>query len=150
MKNLFLVISSMMLLQACGATTPEPSVQTSAQASKSKLERFGSLSNSSNIKKKRENEYQQKLVELERRSAANDVQRSIANNQVHLLSYYAGRSATAKVPGLTAHQLNNVRCPLKQIEGMGDVIYGKSHLKYRKAMIKYAAEFNSRMVSHCK
>lgn len=150
MRKLFLLISSMLLLQACGATTPEPSVQTSAQASKSKLERFTRPSNTSDIKQKRENEYQHKLAELERKSAANDVQQAIAKNQIYLLSYYAGRSATAKVPGLSAQQLNTVRCPLKQIDGMGDVIYGRSHKMYRKALVRYAADFNSRMVSQCK
>ncbi|MEE9327846.1 MAG: hypothetical protein V3U71_11185 [Cocleimonas sp.] len=150
MKNIFLIVSSIMLLQACGATTPEPSVQTSAQASKSKLERFSRPSSTTDIKQKRENEYQQKLAELETKSAANDVQQAIARNQIHLLSYYGGRSTVAKVPGLSAQQLNTVRCPLKQIDGMGDVIYGRSHKMYRKALLRYATDFNLRMVSHCK
>jgi hypothetical protein len=41
------------------------------------------------------------------------------------------------------------RCTLKTLDGLGDVIYGENHLKYRVAMRKFAMRYNIAMKSAC-
>jgi len=147
MKKLILLLSTAVLMQACVAT-PEPPAPKPPSSATSKEDRFNRFSVKA-IKERREKEYQKKLVELAEKNPAEEVQKAISNNQLHLLMYQSGRSSPTKIPGLTQEQLKNMRCQLTQIDGMGDTIYGKNHLEYRKAIREYATQFNLAMYPYC-
>ena len=92
--------------------------------------------------------YMNLLEALEQRNAVAEAKQAIASNQYQLMGYYSGR-AGLKVPGIDSSQQPNARCQLNVIDGMGDVIYGENHMKYRIAMRKFATAFNTEMRAVC-
>ncbi len=88
------------------------------------------------------------LQELSRRNPAQEAQQSIASGERNIMGYYAGRGGL-KLPGLTLEQQASQRCTLKTLDGLGDVIYGKNHLKYRVALRRFAKAYNIAMLPNC-
>lgn len=104
-----------------------------------------------NIKQKREAEYAQKLSALKRKNPVNDAHNEAAKGKAYLWVYQSGRGGITKAPGLSEAQLaNNTSCSIRQIAGLGDMIYGETHLKYRVAIRKYANQFNKVMLRYCR
>ena len=133
---------SSILLQACNAapdstrpTTPERSIST-PQAN--------ATSNVNNEDQK----YANDLAELTKRNPQLEAQQAISRGEHFLLGYYSGR-AGLKTPGLTSEQQASQRCKVSTVEGLGDVIYGENHLKYRIAMRNFAKAFNTQMLGVC-
>ena len=58
---------------------------------------------------------------------------------------YSGRGSTL-IPAFEEAPKN---CEFDAVEGMGDVIYGENHMKYRKLMRIYAKDFNQIMTAYC-
>lgn len=88
------------------------------------------------------------LQDLSERTPNTEGKQARARGEHYLLGYYSGR-AGLKLPGLSAEQHTTQRCEVKTIDGLGDVIYGENHLKYRIAIRKFAKEFNSQMLGVC-
>jgi len=88
------------------------------------------------------------LEQLSQRDPKAEAAQAIARNELFLLGYYSGR-AGLKVPGVSAQQQATQRCKLSTIDGMGDVLYGENHLKYRIAMRTFAKTFNQAILSRC-
>ena len=103
------------------------------------------------IKEIRETEYAKKLAALNVRNPIRDAHNEAAKENRYLWIYQSGRGGKTKAPGLTEAQLaSNVSCPLRRIDGLGDTIYGDTHLKYRVAIRKYANQFNQTMLKYCR
>ncbi|PID33837.1 MAG: hypothetical protein CR955_00870 [Thiotrichales bacterium] len=150
MKKWVFVLSFGLMTQAC-VSVPNESVNNTASntASTSMLERSKRFS-TKNIKKRKEAEFAQKYADLKRMNPAVEVNKALNNNNVYLLAYHLGRSRARVIPGLLEAQSAQSKCRVLELEGMGDVIYGPNHLKYRTALEKYAREFNRKMVRHCR
>ena len=133
---------SSILLQACNAApdstrpaTPERPIST-PQAN--------ATSNVNNEDQK----YANDLAELTKRNPQLEAQQAISRGERFLLGYYSGR-AGLKTPGLTSEQQASQRCKVSTVDGLGDVIYGENHLKYRIAMRNFAKAFNTQMLGVC-
>ncbi len=96
------------------------------------------------IKSEKEQYYAAELARIKARDASRDARAAQKLGFPYLLARYGGRSATLHIPGLDESEtgIAKQRCPLLILEGMGDVIYGSSHMAYRKAMTDYASTFN--------
>ncbi|RVU85553.1 hypothetical protein EOL70_06280 [Leucothrix sargassi] len=101
-----------------------------------------------NSVKQKDQYYAERLVGIQSRDAVAEAQQALAKGAPNVLGYYSGR-AGLKVPSFTAEQQAKQRCKLNTIEGMGDVIYGENHMKYRIAMRDFAKTYNSQMLAVC-
>lgn len=134
------ILFSTALLQACNAG-PESTRPTVTSQAPLKVQQPMPVS-------AEDQKFADLLKELSQRNPKLEAQQSIASGNPFLLAYYSGR-AGLKVPGLTSEQQAKKRCPLKTIDGLGDVIYGENHLKYRIAMRNFAKIFNTNMSATC-
>ena len=141
MKKLIIVACMGFLLSAC-ATLPEKKDEP--------LREYVRENPVKDIKKRREDEYTQKLNALKYRNPVQEAQQAIAARQYYLLAYEGGRGSPTKAPGLSSSQAANSRCSFKRLDGFGDSIYGVNHLKYRIALRKFARQFNQRMFAYCR
>jgi len=96
----------------------------------------------------RDSEYISLLQNLRQRDPSQEAQQAAFRGDRTLMGYYAGR-AGLKFPGLTPQQQANNRCTLKTLDGLGDVIYGENHLKYRVALRRFAKAYNAAMLPVC-
>lgn len=99
------------------------------------------------IKEQEEQKYTQLLANLQVKNPQQDVKNAIARGDLRVLGYQSGRGGL-KVPGLTGVQQN--RCSVNQLGGMGDTIFGNNHLRYRVALRQYANQYNRLMVPNCR
>lgn len=138
----FITIS--VIVQGCTAVpAPEPYVPRT-QSNEASNYSVGT------IKQKREREYANKLAALQKRNPVRDAHNLASERNIYLWVYQSGRGGKTKASGLTAQQLANANCRLRQMDGMGDAIYGDNHLKYRIANRRYASQFNKVMLRYCK
>lgn len=145
MINLHPIISlalMSLLLQACnaGPDTPRPIAHTP--------QTVGSAQKPAPSTSSRDNEYANLLQGLSQRNPEAEAQQALTRGERSILGYYAGR-AGLKLPGLTPQQQANQRCTLKTLDGLGDVIYGENHLKYRVALRRFAKRYNIAMMPAC-
>ena len=131
-----------LILQACNAgpestrpTSPTPSV-SSTQANSN-----GSIS-------AEDQKFANDLEALSKRNPQREAQQAMASGERFLIGYYSGR-AGLKTPGLSGEQQASHTCKINAVDGLGDVIYGENHLKYRIAMRNFAKAFNTEMLSVC-
>ena len=136
------IITSALLLQACnaGPETPRPITHTPQVTSSPQPM-------NENITSK-DMEYASLLQGLSQRNPEKEAQQAAAGGERNILGYYAGRGGL-KLPGLTPEQQAAQKCTLKTLDGLGDVIYGDNHLKYRVALRKFAGRYNLEMLSAC-
>ena len=136
------LITTAMLLQACnaGPETPRPIAHT-PQATSSPQPMNENITS-------KDMEYVSLLQGLSQRNPEQEAQQAAARGEMNILGYYAGRGGL-KLPGLTPEQQAVQKCTLKTLDGLGDVIYGDNHLKYRVAMRKFAGRYNLAMLSAC-
>jgi len=80
------------------------------------------------------------------RSGSEDAKKALKAGRKVLKVFYAGRGGVV-IPAFESKPKN---CLQEPIEGMGDVIYGDSHLKYRKVMRRYAKQYNQTMLAYCR
>ncbi len=147
MIKLLGIMSISLFIQACTATPP-PS--TSGYVPRSSTMSTPSYS-TDRIKQKREAEFAQKLIAIQQRNPVRDAHNLASQGNKYLWAYQSGRGGSTKAPGLTRQQLTNLRgCSLVQLKGMGDVIYGDNHLKYRVAARNYAKQFNLAILPYCR
>ncbi len=142
LHSLIGLITLAFLLQACnaGPETPRPIAQTS-QATSSPQPMNENITS-------KDREYIGLLQELSQRNPEQEAQQAAARGERSILGYYAGRGGL-KLPGLTQEQQAVQKCTLKTLDGLGDVIYGDNHLKYRVALRQFAGRYNSAMLSAC-
>ena len=145
MKNshsLIGIITTALLLQACnaGPETPRPIAHT-PQATSSPQPMNENITS-------KDREYVSLLQGLSQRNPEQEAQQATARGERSILGYYAGRGGL-KLPGLTPEQQAAQKCTLKTLDGLGDVIYGDNHLKYRVALRKFAGRYNLAMLSAC-
>lgn len=129
---------SSILLQACNAgpaSTRPASVNTPE-------------TNTASAVTNEDQKYANDLDNLSKRNPQLEAQQAISRGDHFLLGYYSGR-AGLKIPGLTSEQQTSQRCRVTTVDGLGDVIYGENHLKYRIAMRNFAKAFNTNMISVC-
>jgi len=132
-----------LILQACQTNTMPSS---SNQQPKQTPSRFSIKA----IKKQEEEKYAQKLIELNEKNVAAEVEKARIKNRPYLLTYHQGRGGAMKAPGLSEKQFKNSKCKTILLDGMGDSIYGENHMSFRAAQIQYASEFNILMLPFCK
>ncbi len=135
------------LLQACVAVPPE---ENRAGKRVDYKDKYADRFSISGIKQRREQEYAQKLAGLKQLNPIEDAQKAAADDKYYYLSYQLGRGGNLKIPGLSEQQSQNTRCSLKQLDGMGDTIYGVNHQEYRTTLRKYANQFNKTMFAFCR
>ena len=135
---------STLLIQGCNAGP-----DTSKPIKRSAPEPIGSLQPKtlSSIESK-DQKFAELLQALENRNPNTEAQQAINNGIPNVLGYYSGRGGL-KVPGLTSEQQANQRCKLNTIDGLGDVIYGENHMRYRIAIRAFAKTYNSNMLAAC-
>ena len=140
--SIMTLVSASLLLQACnaGPETPRPIAHTPQASSSPKP-----MNNSFTA---RDSQYVSLLQELSQRNPQQEAQQALTRGENSLMAYYAGR-AGLNIPGLSAEQQAAQRCPLKTLDGLGDVIYGENHLKYRVALRKFAMQYNMAMKPAC-
>jgi len=138
------LLFSILLIQGCnaGPDTPKP-INRSASASPG----TSYIKTSNNIPTK-DQQYAGLLQALEKRNPNIEAQQAIASGKPTIIGYYSGR-AGLKTPGLTTEQQAKQRCKLDTIDGLGDVIYGENHMKYRIAIRNFAKAYNSNMLAAC-
>lgn len=145
MKKLYTLISAALVsmqLQACnaGPDTPRPIAHTPSTV--------GSSQRPAPSTSSRDSEYANLLATLSQRNPEAEAQQAMARGERSVMAYYAGR-AGLKMPGYTAQQQANQRCSLKTLDGLGDVIYGENHLRYRVALRRFAKRYNIAMMPVC-
>jgi len=142
LQRIFGLLLTALLLQACnaGPDTPRPVAQ--------KPQTMGSPQKPASSISTKDSEYIDLLVALSQRNPAMEAQQDIARGQRSVMGYYAGR-AGLKIPGLTPQQQAGQRCSLRTLDGLGDVIYGQNHLKYRVALRRFAKAYNIAMMPAC-
>lgn len=131
-----------LVLQACnaGPESTRPSSPTPS-ASTSQANSTGSISYE-------DQKYASDLDALTKRNPQAEAQQAMARGERFLIGYYSGR-AGLKVPGLSSEQQASQTCKVNTVDGLGDVIYGENHLKYRIAMRNFAKAFNTEMLNVC-
>lgn len=141
-SRLFSLILTTILLQACnaGPDTPRPISHTPQTVASSQKPVSTTSSEDS--------QYAGQLAGLLQRNPTVEAQQDITKGERSLMGYYSGR-AGLKIPGLTPQQQAGHRCALKTLDGLGDVIYGENHLKYRVTLRKYAKAYNIAMLPAC-
>lgn len=141
-RQLFGLMLTALLLQACnaGPDTPRPISYTPQTVASSQKPASSTSS--------KDSEYANLLDGLSQRNPTIEAQQDMARGERSVLGYYAGR-AGLKIPGLTPPQQATQRCALKTLDGLGDVIYGENHLKYRVALRRYAKAYNIAMMPAC-
>ena len=142
MNKIIIICSVSLLMQACVATP-------NTSPSSSQPDQFSSRFSIEAIKQRREAEYAQKLVALNKLDPASEVKKALKNNKVYLLAYQSGKGGSTITPGLVEPQAFDLKCKVLQLDGMGDAIYGENHLRYRIALQKYASKFNALMFPNC-
>lgn len=85
------------------------------------------------------------IQQVQQRNAALEASQAAARGERFLYGWYAGR-AGLKVPGTNGAQAS---CQIRTVDGLGDVIFGENHLKYRVEMRKFATAFNVAMLPNC-
>lgn len=130
------------LLQACNAA-PE-----STRPMKPDIPRNSPQASASSSVNIEDQKYASDLAELSQRNPQLEAQQAISRGDHFILGYYSGR-AGLKTPGLSSEQQASQRCKVTTVEGLGDVIYGENHLKYRIAMRNFAKAFNTSMLGVC-
>ncbi|PWQ94663.1 hypothetical protein [Leucothrix arctica] len=138
------LLLSALLIQGCNAGP-----DTSKPIKRSAPDPAGSLQPKalSNTESK-DQQFAELLQALENRNPNTEAQQAIRNGTPNVLGYYSGRGGL-KVPGLTSEQQASQRCKLNTIDGLGDVIYGENHMKYRIAIRAFAKTYNSNMLAVC-
>ena len=133
------MVSAVLMLQACnaGPNTPRPITNTPQPTT----------SPQSSVSE-RDSQYINLLQELSRRNPEVEAQQAIAAGDRSVMAYYAGR-AGLKIPGFNGEEQAAQSCSLKTLDGLGDVIYGENHLKYRVALRNFARSFNTAMKPIC-
>jgi len=103
------------------------------------------------IKAQEEKKYAQELKAMEKRNPAKDAQAAKSLGFPYLLAHYAGRSSSLIIPGIDNQHLKTAqqRCPILIMDGLGDMVYGKQHMAYRKASTDYAVAFNKVTYKAC-
>ena len=135
---------STLLIQGCNAGP-----DTSKPIKKSTAEPVGSLySKTVSSTATKDQKFAELLQALESRNPNTEAQQAIRNGTPNVLGYYSGRGGL-KVPGMTTEQQANQRCKLNTIDGLGDVIFGENHMKYRIAIRAFAKTYNSNMIAVC-
>ena len=136
------ILMSCFMLQACNAG-PNPARPASPppQAIKAAANTNETVSNA-------DIDYAARLKALESRDPIAEARQAAVRKEHYLMAYYSGR-AGLKMPGLSQPSQQG-NCSLKTIEGMGDVIYNETHLRYRIAMRNFAKAFNTSMLPHCR
>ena len=142
MNKIIIICSISLLMQACVAAPNTP-------PSSNQPDQFSSRFSIEAIKQRREAEYAQKLLDLNKLDPADEVKKSLKNNSIYLLGYQSGKGGSTITPGLVESQVIEQKCKVLQLDGMGDAIYGENHHKYRIALQKYASEFNALMFPNC-
>ena len=130
-KKIVLISLAMTVLQGCSAQKPEYStLQTSAAS----------------IININEKKYADLYLFYKNRSGAQDANNALKNGMTLVKVFYAGRGGIV-IPAFDKEPKN---CRQETIAGMGDVIYGAEHMKYRKLMRDYAKDYNQVMLAYCK
>ena len=88
------------------------------------------------------------LEALNQRNPAAEAQQAITRGDKAVMGYYAGR-AGLKIPGFDYQEQSANTCSLKTLDGLGDVIYGENHLKYRVALRNFARQYNIAIKHTC-
>lgn len=143
MFRLMTILGMGLLLQACAA---DPKHNDSNTSTASYSDRFSIEA----IKKRKEQEYANKLKVLTSKGPSDELKNALRNNDLYLLGHYTGKGGNFTLPGLIEPRVTMVNCRIKQLDGFGDSIYGANHAKYRNEMIRYASEFNRGMISYCR
>jgi len=110
---------------------------------------FGNRFSIEKIKQEREAFYAQKLFALNNKQAVLEANNEINKNNLYLMAIPAGRGSTLSIPGILDSQLPSIKCKTQTVEGLGDVLYGKNHLIYRKKITEYMLKFNRVMADRC-
>jgi len=131
-----------LLIQACnvGSDTPRPLAHTPPVVT-NPLKPVSSTS-------AEDSEYADLLASLSQRNPVTEAEQDMASGQRSVMGYYAGR-AGLKIPGFTQQQQARQQCSLRTLDGLGDVIYGENHLKYRVALRRFAKAYNIAMMPAC-
>ena len=141
--KLKLITISFLLLQACaGAPIKTEEIKSATVKGKN-------TSSAMSIKSDRERRYAQKLHDLKLKNPVAEAQRDISRGSYYLMGYSSGRRGEKVFPGLSLQQATNSSCGFKNLDGFGDVLYGRNHLEYRKEMKIYASQFNRTMIASC-
>lgn len=144
MKRIALIASFFLLLQAC---VEIPVKQDKKSEHTIKLPYAASTEA---IKNKNENKYAQKLQALRKRKPILEAQQEILTGNRFFLEFQSGRGEMRSVPGLTLEQTVNTSCGFKRLDGFGDMLYGRNHLKYQIELKEFAEKFNLTMFLSCR
>ncbi len=140
-KRIVLLTAISSLMTACVAAPEKESVIRSGSINQTQTN-----NSTESMKQREEQRYARLLSELQRRNAAQDARQRIAKGEHFVLGYQSGRGGL-KIPGLKPEQN---RCQVQQLSGMGDMLYGDNHLRYRVALRHYANQFNQVMLPYCR
>jgi ribosomal protein L35AE/L33A len=98
------------------------------------------------IKQREEQQFAQMLVSLQQRNAIQEARAAISRGDYYVMGYNTGRGGQV-IPGVVVRQN---RCRVQLMDGMGDMIYGDNHMKYRIAAKRFANQFNQQMLPYCR
>jgi nitroreductase len=98
------------------------------------------------IKQRREQQFAQMLASLQRRNPEQEARNAIARGDLYVMGYNLGIGGLS-IPGINVQQN---RCRVQQLDGLGDVIYGDKHMQYIIAAKRFANRFNQVMLPYCR
>ena len=106
------------------------------------------IPSASDMKKDKESQYKDQLTQMRKIDPEKEAKANIAAKRFILK---ATRARGLSIPGVDRkdYKVVQAKCQLEYLKGMGDVIYGSNHLKYRLAIEKQAAAYNQIMLTAC-
>ncbi len=141
LKFLSLALLSAMV-SACAATPTQPGKKSSSLMDAARKQHASTQA----IKQREEQQFAQMLASLQKRNAIQEAQAAISRGDYYVMGYYAGRGGRV-IPGIV---ISRNRCRVQLMDGMGDMILGENHMKYRIAAKRFANQFNQVMLPYCR
>jgi len=145
MKNkLMLLLLALLsaMVSACAATPNQPEKKSSFLMDAARKEHASTQA----TKQREEQQFAQMLARLKQRNAIQEARATISRGNYYVMGYNTGRGGMV-IPGIVVSQN---RCRVQLMDGMGDMIFGDNHMKYRIAAKRFANQFNQVMLPYCR
>ena len=145
MKSLLLTVSFSTLILIAGCNAGPDAIKPAPHHSGPTMQPINNVVPPTTEAPSSDADFDALIQKLRQRNAALEASQAVARGERFLYGWYAGRGGL-RIPGANSGQAN---CQIRALDGLGDVIYGQNHLKYRVEMRRFATTFNAAMLPSC-